>query len=388
MDAGTALRIHRLLLRVALSSAAVFAWIFIFQYFVHLSGSVEDAFIRVAFLYALSQLTTSLLTPLTARGLRDGIRREMVFGVLLISAAFVLLGAALAGLFGGYILLAIIAFALMLGGYRALYWVPYEAELHTTIRRPSYLSFEILVALMPVCAAYALVFLHVHQSWLLFAASVLLILSLIPLIQIPDRYERVPLGYRETFGQLFLRAHRRLFFSAVIDGTQGAALLLFWPLTVFLFVGGSYLYFGILFSITFLVLLVVRRILTQVHVHSATLRSLPVRVAIVSSAWIGRAFVGNIASVVLIDAYGHVGNSKVSTDHLVFEQSSDGGHFIDEYTTLREIGLAVGRVIACCLVALLLGFLPVSFAIAAVFVVTGIGAGLSVIISGMPSRSL
>ena len=389
MDAGNALRTHRLLLRIALAAGNIFAWIFVFEHFYIIdNGNVAVALARVALLYALSQTVTALLTPYTARGLRHGMRREIIYGVLFAAAAFIFLGAIFDGLFGMYYALAMVAFALLLGAYRALYWVPYEVERNEMQARPAGLSREILIALMPAFAGYLLSFDGVHEAWLLFGVGGVMIFSIIPFIRIPDVYEGFIWGYRETFGQLFARAHRRLFWGAVIDGIQGAALLLIWPLVIFLIVGWAYPLFGLLLSFTFLLLIVARDSIQHLLRRMRVFDSLPVRVAIVSSAWIGRILVVNPVSVVVVDAYMHTSDPKISTDNVAFEQVSDGGHFIDHYTALREIGLSIGRIALCFVVAALAGIVPLVFVFGTTFVIAGVCAGLSVLLSSGAKPSI
>ena len=96
----------------------------------------------------------------------------------------------------------------------------------------------------------------------------------------------------------------------------------------------------------------------------------------------------NPASIVALNSYGHVGDPKISTDHPAFEQSSDAGHFIDECTTLREIGLSLGRILICCVVAGLIAAFPLSIVFGTTFVIAGIAAGFSVIIASTARTSL
>jgi hypothetical protein len=388
MNASEMLRNHRLLLRSAFAAVHALAWIFVFEYFFIRNGDLGVSIARVALLYALSQTATCLLTPLTVRGLRHGMKREIILGVLAGAAAFVSLGALFDGFFGALYPLAVVLFAFLLGLYRALYWVPYEVENHEMQARRVYLTYEVFVALMPVFACYMLAYDGVRESWLLFAAGAVMILSLLPVAGVPDAYEKFPWGYRETFGHLFSRAHRRLFFAAVIDGIQGAALLLLWPLAVFLIIGWSYPLFGLIFSFTLLLIIVARGwmalAMRRMNIHD----SLPVRVALVSSAWVGRLFVLNPISVVIADSYAHAGNPKISIDHPAFEQASDAGHYIDQYTTLREIGLTFGRIGLCLIVALATGILPLPLVFGTAFVIAGISAGLSVILSHAHRQSI
>ena len=389
MRAGNALHTHRSLLRLAFSVGNIFAWLFVFEYLYMVSGDTGVALVHTVLLYALSQTVAALLTPLTARGLRHGMQREMVFSVVTAAAAFVFLGASFQGFFGPLPLVAFAGFAVLLGIYRALYWIPYEIERHEIpSTMPARFSFEILIALVPAFIGSLLVSYGVHESWTLFGAAILMVIALLPLIWIPDRYEGFSWGYRATFGQVIDRAHRRLVFGAISDGIQGASLLLIWPLAIFLVVGWSYELLGILLSITLLVLLVVRDGMPGFTRRVRVLGSLPVRVAIVSSAWIGRILVFNPISIIVADAYLHTGNPKISTDHNTFEQVSDAGHFVDEYTVLREIGLLIGRILLCIIFALVASTFSLFIAFGTAFVIAGIAAGLSVIVSNIGHSSI
>ena len=388
MDAGNSLRLHRLVLRISLAAGNAFAWIFVFQYFYIIGGTVGTALAQTAVLYAISQTATCLLTPYAARGLRHGMRREIIFAVLLASAAFVFLGAIFEGYFGPLYTLAIIGFALMLGTYRALYWVPYEVERHNLHASSSRLSYEVLIALMPAFVGYLLAFDGVYLAWVLFGAATLMLVSLLPLMRIPDTYERFPWSYRETYGHLLARAHRRLFWGAIIDGMQGAALLLIWPLAVFIVIGWSYPLYGVIFSFTFLLLIVVRETVERHLQHVRLLESMPMKIAIVSSAWVARLVVVNPLSIVATNSYAHVGDPKISTDQAAFEQVPDGGHFIDEYTVLREIGLSLGRALLCVVFATLATIFALPFVFGVAFVIAAFAAGLSVAFSQAPRPTI
>ncbi len=79
---------HRLLVRIALSAAHIFAWLFIFQYFYYISDAYVPALVSTVVSYALAQILATMLTPLTAARLRKGIRGLLVNALLALSAAF------------------------------------------------------------------------------------------------------------------------------------------------------------------------------------------------------------------------------------------------------------------------------------------------------------
>lgn len=368
MEGSTAyaLRLHRFFLRVALAGATVFAWIFVFQYFYLVSPDAAYALARTALLYALSQTITCLATPYTARLLHYGSRRTIIFALLAASVGFVFLGGAFGGYFGVSIAGGIIVFAFALGLYRALYWIPYEIELGEVTRtsRGMNIPSELFVALAPLGAGLFITTSGEAPMLVLFLAAILILVSILPLSGAREVRERFSWGYRETFAHFLGRENREFVTKALLEGMSGAALLLLWPIAVFLIVGWSYGMLGIVLSFTFLVAIfartLVRRFLRRVRVHES--RWINALLAI--SPWLLRLVVATPLSIVLVDSYFYTtAPARQGIDPYVFEQSSDGGSFVDEYTALKEMGLTIGRVVTCVVAAALalLISLPVAF---------------------------
>ncbi len=351
-DSARALRFHRFLLRLALAGINVYAWIFAFQYFFLTSPTIEQAFARTVLLYGLSQTVTCLATPYAARALRHGSRRSIVFALVCASASFVLLGATFEGFFPLSVPLGIIAFSIGLGAYRSLYWIPYEVEARgvlQTTRRAS-LFREIVVALAPLGVGLLIASSGEAPLWSLFGAGALVLLSALPLIWVSEVHERFSWKYRETFAHLMDRAHRVHVSRSILEGMIGAAMLLLWPIAIFLIVGWSYGMLGLVLSLTFLFAMfgrgVVRSVLRRVQVHESRL----VGGFLAASPWLLRLLVASPISIVLVDSYFYTTASlRHGLDHAAFEQSSDGGSYIDEHTALKEMALSIGRIVTCAL---------------------------------------
>src|SRR3989344_6139117 len=165
---------HRFLLRTGLAIGNVFAWIFVFEYFAFLAGSVPRAFAGVLLMYALSQAITIILTPIAAAHLLRGTRQALFIAVILAGSAFVTLGATLGGFFDeGPALWGIAVFAILLGAYRALYFIPYELNRSEIERVPlrGYIFYEILLALVPAFAGATLLVETYAPLRLLFGAA-------------------------------------------------------------------------------------------------------------------------------------------------------------------------------------------------------------------------
>jgi hypothetical protein len=361
----SALRLHRFLLRIALAGASVFAWVFAFQYFYLASPDAAHALARTALLYALSQTVTCLVTPYAARLLRHGSRRAMTFALLSAATGFVFLGAAFDGFFGVSIALGIIVFAVALGLYRALYWIPYEVEVEGAAHgRRMYVPYELIVGLAPACVGLAIVSSASAPTWVLFAAAGLIIVAALPLSRAREVHERFSWKYRETFVQLMARENRTFISKALLEGMSGTALLLLWPIAVFLIVGWSYGMLGIVLSFTFIIAIlgrsVMRGFLRRARVHESRL----INALLAVSPWLLRLVVATPLSIVLVDSYFYTtAPARQGIDPYAFEQASDGGSFVDEYTALKEMALALGRITTCVLAAglALLVSLPVAF---------------------------
>jgi len=371
-----ALSTHRFLFRLALAGTNVFAWVFIFQYFYLVEPDIAHGLARVALLYALSQTITCLVTPFAARLLRSGARRALLLGTVAAASSFVVLGAALEGFWGGAeVPIALAAFACGLGVYRALYWIPYEAEAEAAGKRAKNIFAELFIALAPLLGGACVAASLYGPVWLLFGGACLILISVIPIFSLRDIHEGFSWGYRETFGHMIDPANRALVTQSFLEGIAGAALLLFWPLAIFLITGWSYGMLGVVLSLTF-VLAIFMRSLVRKGLRKASLHaSSTLNIVFAVTPWIFRMLVATPFGVILVDSYFHTTTPRrIGLDPVVFEQAADGGSFLDEYTALKEMALSLGRIALCAVgaAAALTVSLPVAFVV--VFVCAGLAA--------------
>jgi len=375
----SAIHAHRFLLRTGLSLAHVFAWVFVFEYFFFLSGNMGRALAGSAILYALAQLVTMIATPISAMHLRRGTKHSIIWGVAFAAGSFIFLGGTLAGYFSDPPLWGVVAFAVLFGAYRALYWVPYQltvAEMKPHLHMRAYL--EALIALMPLFAGLTLVSVRFGHLKLLFGAAAILLLSALPALFLNDTRERFswPLVY--AFSQLWQRKNHGLVLQSLLEGFQGAALFLVWPLAVFFILGWSYFGLGLVFSLTLLFILLFRKIYAKVMNSLELKNSSTVHVVIAMSGWVARFAAGTPFGIIVADVFAHTtaGAHSTHADPFTFEQASDRGAFLDEYTALKEMGLAAGRIMLCITVF----FLAFAFTLP---VVLAIALGIAAAASGL-----
>lgn len=371
--------IQRTMMRAAFSATQVFAWVGIFAFLAVQKESLALGLAAVALLYALQHVVMILLTPLVARHLAHGMRNHMALGVLAASAAFAVLGV---GYYTGIEALtpAVCAFAILLGMYRALYFTPY-ALLADLGKRVAYL--EVLILLLPVAVGLLLFFSVLSPAVLFFAAALALACSAIPILWIQDRHEGFSWGYRETFHQVFDPRHRTLFFLSVCDGVEAVALLLVWPIVIWIVLGGSMALLGLMMTVTLLLALVVRMIFRHFSFAPSRAHEMIIRV----SVWVLRSVAGTAGAIVLVDAYGSSSSAHArGIDRAALEQAADNHTYIDEYTALKEIGNGLGRVLACLALGLVAPLLTIGTTTTGVFVIAAAVSALSVFVARQHAR--
>lgn len=374
--AAQALSMHRGLVRAGFVVANTLSWIFVFQFSFVVAGSIEQAAFNTALLYGLAQIITALATPFAAAHVRNGTRRLMAWGIVCAAAAWVFLGMGFAGYASTYAPALIAAFAILLGLYRAVYWVPYT--LAREVQQGALRGWlELLLTLVPAAAGYAIATrMLAPESVLAFAAG-LALLSLIPLTRVADTYENFVWGYRETYGELFEPRHRRLVLLSFARGIEGAALLFLWPLLIFLLVGQSFLLFGAIMTLTLLLAGPVASLLAPLRPRPQE-HPLLLQATLAGSVWIVRLIVGFPVAIVAADAYGMLFRSRTrDADLFTREQSADLGSYIDEYSALKEIALSLGRIFVVFAAAAILVFTSFYTAIVAAFLIAAAAAAIA-----------
>ncbi len=391
---GTArvLNAHRALFRIALSASNIFAWMIVFQFLFVTTAHLEVALAGVAALYGISNAVTFFLTPLSGMALRHGVRRALTIGTMTAALAFGLLASVFlyaTSIESMYWVIA--SFVVVRGIYRALYWIPYKTTDRAKKGGASHIQIlDAVLILMPAFAGYLLSFFS-HGAFVLFGTtSALLILSGLLLTRLPESYESFTWSYAATFRALTQRANTTAVGLFILDGMQGAVLLLIWPLAAFILLGKSFSALGIVLSAT-LLLTILTRYLVQETVRTRRMHDSPIVVAsVVFSSWMLRLAAASPVQVTLIDVFYNTGTSagRFSVDAQTYEQTADNGHYIDEYTALKEMGLCIGKIAIALLFFILALSTSESVAFTASILTAALAGGWSILIAEKVRKAL
>ncbi len=270
-----------------------------------------------------------------------------------------------------FVIIAMVSLALL----AAFYWAPFHVDFATFSTKGrrgrqvgTFYALQKLIGVFAPIAGGALVAMYSYGAT--FAASIIVvILSLIPLAFLPRTDVQYEFGFFETFQKLFSKRYWYLTISMIAHGAQSAAGFLIWPIFLFIVFDGEYLDIGV-----FAAIIVVVSILLQIFVgklvdKKSSKKLLRFGVDIYALGWLAKGLVDSVFGVFAASTFHSFGAIMMRTpmDVLMYEQAADSGHYIDEYTILREIGLTIGRVgMLVALIGVTAWFsIPASFLVAA-----------------------
>lgn len=240
---------------------------------------------------------------------------------------------------------------LLLAIGNALYWGPFHvdfAQFSKKGRRGHQIGLLYAIQLVLAFAAPivgGLLVSHYSYSTAFILALFTLALSFIPLAFVPNTHVAYEFGFFETFKKLFSKDYRYLTGSMAAAGAESVASTAVWPIFLFVVFKGDHLSVGI-FAAVIVVVSVMLQLFVGKEVDKYKPRKLlPWGVDFNALGWIVKAFVSSIAGVFAASVIHRIGAIMMKTpmDTLMYEKAADAGHYIDEFTVIREIALTIGR---------------------------------------------
>ena len=358
---------NRLIIQFGAGLMGLFFPIFLYEYFGN-APQVMLWFFLVnfglsAFLFSLG---AKLMKPL-------GLKRMMIIAVFFF-AAYHAMFAFVDNFSNVWLFLGV---ALLINNiWRVLYWTPFHtefAEFTDQRHRGRTIAFQTSISSLvsiavPILAAFLIATFGYDVLFLVSGAIILS--SVIPLFLSQPVYEEFSFGYFETFKKLFSKKRRRMLFAYMADGADSMVGALIWPVFIFEILKGNYLEVGAISTLIILVSVVLRLVMGDLADHKSKKKLLHIGTAVYSVGWILKIFVSTAFTIFIASTFHNFALIMMRTpfDALMYEKAADAGHYVDEYTVLRDIAITLGRVVMIAAVLVLLCFvsLPFAFLLAAV----------------------
>ncbi len=263
----------------------------------------------------------------------------------------------------------------------AFYWAPFHtdfAKFSSTKHRGSQIGIsyalqQFIGIIGPVMGG--LLIATFSYGFAFIVGIIFIFASMIPLAFLPKTNVRYEYGFLETFKVMFKNKYKNLTWSMIACGAENAIGYIIWPIFLYLIFDGRYLDIGIFAS-----LLVVINIILQIVVGKALdshnkQKIIRFGVHIYSLGWLFKAFVSSVFGLFLASTFHGFGAifMNTSVDAMFYEKAADSGHYVDEFTVIREIALTIGRFSAAFILVFLTIFAPIWIAfILAAFITLGI----------------
>ena len=256
------------------------------------------------------------------------------------------------------------------------YWSPYHIDFakfldphHRGKQLGKYYGLQEAVGILaPMIAAFILIRFGYEMNFLI--GLILTMASIVPLFFVPKYSVTYEFGYFESFRKLFSKKYRSMTFSMIALGAENIIGVIVWPIFLFSVFNGNYLEVGFVMTIIVVISMIIELIVGRQVDQLTARRILRVGSWIYAFGWIAKGLVQTIAGVFAASTFHSFGSimMRIPLDTMSFQQAADSGHYIDEFTVLREMSIGIGRVI----ILVLLIPITMKFSIGSAFFIAAI----------------
>lgn len=348
------LYLHRVIKDIGLEVIGIFGAIFLYK----ITGSLE----AVLSVYLLISLFYFLLLPFWAKILRFfNLHLLMAIGTILLLGNIIILYFLSPDLSFWYKTILVFVLIFFEVVHRLFYWVPYHVDLarfidkHHRGRQLSSLAILISLICIVLPALSAFIIIKFGFPVLFLIAGFLVLISIFPLFFVSAGKENYSFGYFESFQKLISKRHLKTNLAYFANGFHNVIVQIIWPVFIFLILKGQYLKVGLVSAAVVLVVCVLRYLVGEATDRLDKKKLIRAGSILYALGWVLKSLVNATTSIFLVGVYHDFTAVVVYTpfDALTYEIAADQGHFVDEFTVLREMSLHFGR-LAICLIALIL----------------------------------
>ena len=325
----------------------------------------------VLYFFLISHIIYLLFCPLGARLINHiGLNNSLRASVFLFAGYYLFLSFIECDIFVFTALaLIILTFA------RSFFWVPYHTDLAIFTDKSDrgksigvlWATSTFLGVIMPVISGFLIG--SFGYKFVFILAIIIYLCAFIPLLTLPKTQETYSWKYWETFKHFFSRKNRKLVLANMANGAENEVGIVIWPIFVWQLLEGNYLAVGAISS-----LIVFGTIVIQLSVGKYT-DKLDKRKMIhwgsffYAVGWLAKVFVLSAMQIFVVGTYHSFAQIFKDTpfDTLNYELLADQGHYVDEFTVLKEIAVQLGKILMLVFAILILSGLGINwiFALAA-----------------------
>ncbi len=367
-----ALYFSRAIIYIAIGFFGLFLPIFLYK-------TTGENLVAVVVFFLVTSLLYAIILPAAMQVINHtGLKRALIFGTLM--------GAGYLGTLGlmteqnWMIVLPLTAVGLVI--FRLAYWVPYHtdfAEFTSETSRGREISMQestrSFIGIFTPLIAGAII-AQFGFGVLFLIVVILYVIAVFPLLSIPKVNETYQWSYKQTWQHFIEKDRRNMILAYIANGAETGVGMVIWPIFLYILLDGKYFEIGALSAV-----IVASTIILQLWVGKwadkmSKEKLLHIGSTLYAFGWIIKIFIATAFQIFLVDAYHRIMRIFMNTPFqaMTYDIAADEGHYIDEFTALKEIAVHVGRVLVFGLIIFLFAIvkLPLEwiFAVAAVAAVS------------------
>lgn len=369
--------IGRTIVAVATALLGIFLPIFLYDLF-------NQSFVAVVIYFGLGNLIYGLTVAGGAKFLNTfGFRRALRFSVFFSAAFYAFFYFTNQGNWIYFIPATIIVLTV----FRLLYWVPYHTDIAKFTdkknrgRQLSALSAIRLILGIFVPFIAGVLIVQFGFNVLFVIAIILHLVSGIPYLVIPKTNENFTWSISETWRQFLSQKRRKMMMAYAADGAENVIGLVIWPIFIYQLLNGDYFKVGTISTLIIGITVIVQLCLGKIIDHKTKKEKVLKWGSIFYSiGWLVKIFIATAFHIFIAGVYHNVTSIFLRTpfDTLSYEIAADGGHYVDEFTVIREMAVNFGKVFMSALVIVFSFYLPIQW----LFVLAAVAAILLNLLSG------
>lgn len=256
--------------------------------------------------------------------------------------------------------------------WRMLYWVPYHVDFakfsDKKNRGKEVGAIESALSVIGIASPVAAGFIISQFGYnaLFIFGIVIYLSSVIPLLTIPRTRERFSWSYAETFRQFFKKENRFEVLAFIADGAESAVGVVIWPIFIFQILNGDFLKIGAISSLVVGVIVLLQLFVGKYTDKKAKEKVLKFGSIFYAFGWLFKIFIVTAFHIFIIDAFHKLTKIflRIPFDALAYDIAADQGHYVDEFTVLREIAICLGRLMMYTFVIMLMMIVSLNWAFA------------------------
>lgn len=333
------------------SLVGIFGVIFVYEKY---NFSLELSLI----FYFLFHLITFFVIPIGSIFINKfGIKKSIILGKVLLLIYYLMFI-----FFDPYNIFFILALFITGALGTAFYWVPYHvnfAKLTDKNTRGTQIGMlgsmvAIISIIIPVSAA--LIVTKLGYNYLFITTAIFYLLSIIPILNIDHANENYSFKYFETFSKLFDEKYRKDFLIYMLEGAESIISAIIWPIMIFLLLNKEYEAVGITTSLIVLGTVILNILLGRATDKFEKNKMIKIASFLNAIGWFLKIFVHTAFDIFITSVYHDFSRIFLNVPYQAFyyEKWADNGHFVDEFTVIREEGLRVGKMIMIAFILLMI----------------------------------